>query len=338
MAGIAYRYTTPTDENRHIDRHRRPQPRREFRRGQPARLSRLYDPVSDPGCARGGAEASRTRQGLLWPLRHARPSSRSRMPSPLWTGATRRSRSGQASRRSPPRSSPSSSLATTFSWSTASTGRRAASAIRCSERFGVSTTYYDPSIGAGIAALMRPETRVIFLESPGSLTFEMQDVPAIVAVAKRAGVIDRHRQHLGDAGLFQAARPRRRRRRAVRDEIHRRAFRPDARHDHDDRAELRPHSPDGERTRPSCRARTIAISRSAACARCRSGFSATTQTALALARWLQRQPEVARVHHPALPTTRATRSGGATSPGRPACLPSSSRRHRARGWRRWSTA
>jgi cysteine-S-conjugate beta-lyase len=55
-------------------------------------------------------------------------------------------------------------------------------------RAGVSTTYYDPTIGDRIAALMRPETRVIFLESPGSLTFEMQDVPAIAAVARRAGV------------------------------------------------------------------------------------------------------------------------------------------------------
>ena len=51
-------------------------------------------------------------------------------------------------------------------------------------RFGVSTTYYDPAIGGGIAALIRDNTRVIFMESPGSLTFEMQDVPAIVAAAK----------------------------------------------------------------------------------------------------------------------------------------------------------
>ncbi len=51
-------------------------------------------------------------------------------------------------------------------------------------RFGVSTTYYDPGIGGGIATLIRDNTKVIFLESPGSLTFEMQDVPAIVAVAK----------------------------------------------------------------------------------------------------------------------------------------------------------
>src|SRR3546814_4760469 len=54
-------------------------------------------------------------------------------------------------------------------------------------RFGVETSYYDPLVGAGIAALIRPETKLIFLESPGSLTFEVQDVPAIAAVARRVG-------------------------------------------------------------------------------------------------------------------------------------------------------
>lgn len=56
-------------------------------------------------------------------------------------------------------------------------------------RFGVATTYYDPHIDAGIADLIRPNTRLIFLESPGSLTFEIQDVPAIVAVARKAGIL-----------------------------------------------------------------------------------------------------------------------------------------------------
>ncbi len=54
---------------------------------------------------------------------------------------------------------------------------------------GVETTYYDPTIGSGIAALVQPNTRAIFMESPGSLTFEVQDVPAIVAVAKTHGLI-----------------------------------------------------------------------------------------------------------------------------------------------------
>ena len=55
--------------------------------------------------------------------------------------------------------------------------------------FGVMTRYYDPLIGAGIADLVGEKTRAIFLESPGSLTFEVQDIPAIVAVAKDRGLV-----------------------------------------------------------------------------------------------------------------------------------------------------
>jgi len=53
---------------------------------------------------------------------------------------------------------------------------------------GVETTYYDPLIGEGIAALIRPNTRVVYLESPGSLTFEVQDVPAIARAAHARGL------------------------------------------------------------------------------------------------------------------------------------------------------
>ncbi|WP_173982682.1 cystathionine beta-lyase [Magnetospirillum sp. SS-4] len=54
---------------------------------------------------------------------------------------------------------------------------------------GVETTYYDPLIGGGITALMRPNTKVVFTESPGSLTFEVQDVPAIAMAAHAGGAI-----------------------------------------------------------------------------------------------------------------------------------------------------
>ena len=54
---------------------------------------------------------------------------------------------------------------------------------------GIETTYYDPLLGAGIAALIRPNTRVIYLESPCSLTMEVQDVPAICAVAKSHNIV-----------------------------------------------------------------------------------------------------------------------------------------------------
>lgn len=56
------------------------------------------------------------------------------------------------------------------------------------KRFGVTTTFFDPLIGAGIESLVRPETRAIYIESPGSLTFEVADVPAIADVARKRGI------------------------------------------------------------------------------------------------------------------------------------------------------
>ena len=56
-------------------------------------------------------------------------------------------------------------------------------------RFGVETTYYDPLIGAGIEALIRPNTRIVYTESPGSHTFEVQDIPAIAEVARKHGAL-----------------------------------------------------------------------------------------------------------------------------------------------------
>jgi cystathionine beta-lyase len=54
--------------------------------------------------------------------------------------------------------------------------------------FGVEVEYYDPLIGAGIAKLIKPNTRLVYCEAPGSLTFEMQDIPAIAAAAHAKGV------------------------------------------------------------------------------------------------------------------------------------------------------
>jgi cysteine-S-conjugate beta-lyase len=56
------------------------------------------------------------------------------------------------------------------------------------KRMGVSTRYYSPLIGAGIEALFTDKTRAVFMESPGSLTFEVQDVPAICAEARARGI------------------------------------------------------------------------------------------------------------------------------------------------------
>ena len=54
-------------------------------------------------------------------------------------------------------------------------------------RMGVETTYYDPLVGAGFEALMRPNTKAVLVEAPGSQSFEMQDIPAIADVAHARG-------------------------------------------------------------------------------------------------------------------------------------------------------
>ena len=57
-------------------------------------------------------------------------------------------------------------------------------------RFGVTVEFYDPLIGAGIASLLRTNTSVVVVEAPGSLTFEMQDIPAVATAAhERAAVV-----------------------------------------------------------------------------------------------------------------------------------------------------
>jgi len=56
-------------------------------------------------------------------------------------------------------------------------------------RLGVTTDYYDPAIGGAIAELLRPNTRLVYLESPGSLSFEMQDTAAIAKAAHDKGVL-----------------------------------------------------------------------------------------------------------------------------------------------------
>ena len=56
------------------------------------------------------------------------------------------------------------------------------------KRLGIETTFFDPHLGAGIGSLFTDRTRAVYLESPGSLTFEMLDVPAIVGVAKAHGI------------------------------------------------------------------------------------------------------------------------------------------------------
>lgn len=53
------------------------------------------------------------------------------------------------------------------------------------KRLGIDTTYYDPAIGGGIGDLFRENTKLVYVESPGSVTFEVQDIPAIADAAHR---------------------------------------------------------------------------------------------------------------------------------------------------------
>lgn len=57
------------------------------------------------------------------------------------------------------------------------------------KRFGIETTFYDPTIGAGIEALLRPNTKAVFAESPGSLTFEIQDIGQLADICHRHGAL-----------------------------------------------------------------------------------------------------------------------------------------------------
>lgn len=57
------------------------------------------------------------------------------------------------------------------------------------KKMGISVDYYDPAIGAGIDALIKPNTKLVHLEAPGSNTFEMQDVGAISAAAHAKGCV-----------------------------------------------------------------------------------------------------------------------------------------------------
>ena len=60
---------------------------------------------------------------------------------------------------------------------------------RILQKFGVEITYYDPLIGGEIKSLIKDNTKLVFTESPGSLTFEVQDIPAIAAAAHAAGAV-----------------------------------------------------------------------------------------------------------------------------------------------------
>ena len=169
-------------------------------------------------------------------------------------------------------------------------------------KLGVETTYYDPLIGAGIAELVRPNTRLIFTESPGSQTFEVQDIPAIAAVAAERDLWLLIDNTWASAALLPAVRARRRRVDPGGDEIHRRPRRRDARRHHLERARRQARRPRQGAARRRARIGGDVSRRCAACARSTCGSRSTSASALEIARWLEARPEVARVLHPGLPS------------------------------------
>ncbi len=72
------------------------------------------------------------------------------------------------------------------------------------KRLGIEVERYDPMLGAGIAALIRDTTSLIWCESPGSITMEVQDVPAICAAARERGVLVAIDNTFGAGMLFDA--------------------------------------------------------------------------------------------------------------------------------------
>ncbi|WP_333918762.1 cystathionine beta-lyase [Vibrio crassostreae] len=57
------------------------------------------------------------------------------------------------------------------------------------KKMGVETTYYEPTIGEGIQDLIKPNTKVLFTESPGSVTMEVQDIPTLARIAHEHDII-----------------------------------------------------------------------------------------------------------------------------------------------------
>ncbi len=176
-------------------------------------------------------------------------------------------------------------------------------------RFGVATTDYDPLIGEGIAELIRPETRLVFTESPGSLTFEVQDLPAIAAAAHRRGVLVLLDNTWATPLYFPAFE-------RGADVAIQAGTKYIAGHSDLVLGVVTARAPEvfkaiktsvdrlGDSVAPDVcylalrGLRTMAL---------RLGHQG--ETGLELARWLTRRPEVARVLHPALPATPGTSSG-----------------------------
>jgi cystathionine beta-lyase len=168
-------------------------------------------------------------------------------------------------------------------------------------RLGIETTFYDPAIGAGIAGLIRPNTRLVYLESPGSGTFEVQDIEAIVAAAKAAGARTAIDNTWATPLLFRPLEQ------GIDVSIHA-ATKYIVGHSD---AMLGVVTTNAE-TYDAVRRATQDLGACAGSEECNLGLRGLRTlavrlrrhevSALTLARWLEQQPQVARVLHPALPS------------------------------------
>ncbi len=166
---------------------------------------------------------------------------------------------------------------------------------------GIETTFYDPLTGAKIAELIRPETKLVYLESPGSLTFEIQDVPAIAAAARERGVLSMMDNTWATPLYFQPFQH------GIDVVIHA-ATKYIAGHSD---AMLGAIVTRDKKTFEAIKTMAVALGNSAGAEELFLGLRGLRtlsvrlarhqETGLKLARWLQQRPEVARVVHPALP-------------------------------------
>ncbi|WP_456672446.1 MULTISPECIES: aminotransferase class I/II-fold pyridoxal phosphate-dependent enzyme [unclassified Bradyrhizobium] len=92
-------------------------------------------------------------------------------------------------------------------------------------RFEVKVEYFHPTQPSDLLAKIGTKTRAVYLESPGSMTFEVQNLPALCAIADHSGALVLMDNTLGDAALFQTLSPRRRHLDPCRDQVYRWSFR-----------------------------------------------------------------------------------------------------------------
>lgn len=204
-------------------------------------------------------------------------------------------------------------------------------------RLGVSTTYYSPALGTDIAALIRPETRLIFTESPGSLTFEVQDLPAICQVAHARGIPVALDNTWATPLYFKAFDH------GVDVSIHA-ATKYVVGHADAMLGVINVAAAHYERIKKTA----VALGHCAGSEECALGLRGLRTLAVRLARhqataltlidWLSARPEVRRVRYPAWPQDRTMPCGGGIFAAPAGCLPSRWRRARPRRWLRSSTA